>query len=416
MRAESVMARRDWAIASAWLSRAGICDTNSARTAFLKARVARKQGMLEKVGKLLNQASSLGYPSGILQREALLAKAQSGRLQDVERRLPDMLTSPGDDGAEICEAFANGLISNYRFADARHLINGWMKDFPDDPQPHLMVGRVMEHGGNEEGAAVEYRQALKLSPCFAPAAYNLGRVLMSQQKWSEALEAYEHCATCLQSPQPAILGRARCLRELGRFDEARRVLEPAWNGPSEEITQAFCDLGETREAAGSLIAAELGAIELAASRPEPALKWLETALAANPRDWKTRYQLGLSLERLGRKAEAEIQFQRVRTAKAALSEIERLLDDLRSSPDDAEARFRVGQALLEHVSESQGLVWLNSVLYYVPRHRGAHSLLSKVFSQKAQAEPDFAGLAEFHLRHAGRSPRDSGIDDASSPR
>jgi tetratricopeptide (TPR) repeat protein len=403
MRAETAMAARNWEAARRWLARAAVFDTHSARTEFLLGRVARKQGQLDRASKLLDRALELGYPRGEIDREVVFSKAQSGRLQEVESELLALLNSSTADGAEIYEAYANGCVLNYQFRDARVIIDGWTKDFPEDPQPHLLLGRILEHGGNHSGAADEYRRALQLGPAYAPAAYNLGRALMSLQKWDEALDTYGRCAALLTCPQPARLGMARCLRELGRIAEAKSVLESALDGSPDAVTQTFTDLGEPRDSAAGLIPAELGQLELADNHPQNAVKWLEAALEANPKDWKTRYQFGLALERLGQKSDAEEQFRRVRTAKADLAGIERSFDDLQAHPDDVEARYNVGRVLLAHVSENQGLVWLNSVLYYDPKHQATHALLAEVFADKARRDPKFAQLSEYHRRQIHES-------------
>ena len=104
---------------------------------FTLARAFRRQGQLDKVRESLEHAAKLGVPPDRIRREEWLALAQAGQMKEAQPHLSELLINPGDDGPDICEAYANGFFLTYRLDAAEQILDAWEKDFPQDPQPHV---------------------------------------------------------------------------------------------------------------------------------------------------------------------------------------------------------------------------------------------------------------------------------------
>jgi tetratricopeptide (TPR) repeat protein len=283
------------------------------------------------------------------------------------------------------------------------VLDVWQADFPRDPLPHLLRGRVYEHLGNWGLAEKEYLAALAQEPKHAATAYNLARLYLSQNKPEKALEYYRLCDAATHGGAPARIGIAHCLRLLEQPEEARALLEAVLSEDSAQRELQFRAVGEPAEAAHTAAEAQLGQLELVARNYAEAVRWLEPAVTANPRDWKVRYALATALRSLGRTAEADAHLARVQEIKAALKTLDTGLDALQGDPANVEVRYQIGMVFLKHLSENQGLVWLHSVLTYDPRHAATHRALAEYYGAKAAENPQFAALAQEH-RHLAEEP------------
>lgn len=84
--------------------------------------------------------------------------------------------------------FDNKYVAQMRFYDA-------IKQYPDEPKAHYVYGNFLfnffsDEPGGLDLAEVELRSAIKLDPNYAPAYYDLGRVLMAKGSTVEAEEAF----------------------------------------------------------------------------------------------------------------------------------------------------------------------------------------------------------------------------------
>ena len=61
---------------------------------------------------------------------------------------------------------------------------------PDDEDAHLKRGVDLGAQGNLDGAAAEFRSAIRIKPDYADAHHNLGLVMQTQGKLQEASDAY----------------------------------------------------------------------------------------------------------------------------------------------------------------------------------------------------------------------------------
>lgn len=413
-RARVNLASREPERALDWLRFGARLDPTDGETLFLRARANRKLGRMDKVRDLLAAAWKAGYDPRRIDREQWFAAAQTGSVKDLERHLSQLFVESGDDVAEACEAYVNGCILNYRFDEARTILGLWESDFPRDPLPHFMRARVLEHLNQWDEAEAEYHRTLELQPRHAAAAYGLARLAMMNKKTEEALQYYRQCESDSQHKGPAQVGIAHCLRLLNRPREARVILQDVLTRPTDELETAFRQVGEPAERAHTAAQVELGLLELAEKNYEQAVEWLRPAVAADPFNWRSRYELAMALRGLGRRSEAEAEFARVNQTKAALDRLDDAMDDLRADPKSADLRFTIGEIFLKHISENQGLVWLQGALYFDPTHAPTHRLLAEYYERNADQDPRFAAAARQHRQLAEKGSRQSEPVDAAA--
>jgi tetratricopeptide (TPR) repeat protein len=99
---------------------------------------------------------------------------------------------------------------------------------PRSAQAHYNLGRAIEDTGDLAGAAREYRAAIEAEPENArDARYNLGTILLRQERPVEALAVLEEGARHHPEDAGIHLNRGQALGILGRYSEARSAYELA---------------------------------------------------------------------------------------------------------------------------------------------------------------------------------------------
>ena len=83
------------------------------------------------------------------------------------------------------------------FEDCLKEIRQAMADYPDAPQPHNLLGIVLEKQGNHTGAMRHFRAAWALDPTYLPAEENLKTYATF---YSRGRSAYDESDCCPQDP------------------------------------------------------------------------------------------------------------------------------------------------------------------------------------------------------------------------
>ncbi len=231
-----------------------------------------------------------------------------------------------------------------RFEEAAALFGTAVRAEPTSVRARVNLGAALARTGDLEGAVEQLVAALELAPGHAAASFNLGSLLLEAGRPGEAvghlhnalrdqpedaegrlllaralaesgedeasLEHYQRAAALDPGSEAAVLGGAAALVRLGRFGQARSVLEAGHRRLPEDVAVAFAlgrilaacpDLGlrdgaralglavEVYEAAPTPRHAQLVAQALAEfGRCEEAVSWqrqvVEAALAAGEPD------------------------------------------------------------------------------------------------------------------------------------
>lgn len=358
--------------AETWLSRAALLGRKNPRTTLLQARLDRKRGRFPEMFTRLRAAAAEGCPRSLVAAEQLLAELQSGGLRPVDPRVAALFIKGEVDADEASEAYVLGCLRNYEFEPALTLLSSWEGDYPKDPRPNFLRGRILEYQRSEEKARRDYAAASeKAGGVFAPAEYALARLALEDQDDQGALEFFRRCRKGLDVPAAATLGEAAALRRLGRPAEAEALLSGREFQDRADLPQQLVELGDPVERAAAAYEAEQGRVAAALEKFAEAERWLAEALETNPRDWKLRNVYATVLSREGKAQQAAAEFEKVAVAEKAVASCDELLERLKKNPADVEARYELGRIFREHISEGQGEAWLRSVLQYDPSHAAA---------------------------------------------
>lgn len=370
--------------AIAWLTKAAQLSEADAELEFLLARTYRLQGDLNQVRTHLERAWKLGYPVQKLEREQILAKAQSGQLGSTEPALSAMLVDPRGDTTDICEAFVVGYIRNYRLPQAEQLLAAWLADSPQQPRALLLRAKMQIDLQNWNAAEGDLRRVLSSVPEHAEAADILAGVLLKQKQAEAALKVLPIAIKDSRTRLSARLREIECHRIKGEGNVARNLLTSILNEFPDNV-QALLELGT--------IDSDVGKFELAVVP-------LKRAQVLAPNSPEVRYALAIALRGSGHEDEAKEHFDFVIRAREAVAEVMNLRSTVEQRPRDAELRYRIGKTLLDYGQEARGVVWLQSALDVNSALIPAHERLADYYESRAKESDEFAKLAIEHRKLA----------------
>lgn len=374
------------------------CDT--AETAFWDARLRRKLLRVDEVAPLLATAGDLGFDKERIRRELLLLQSQAGQIRSIVDQMNRLVQDPGNDGAEVCEAYVNGALIAGSPKTAELIIPVWKADFPNDPQPFYANARLLEYNAQTDMAETELLAAIRIDNNHWPALYSLGRMYLSQNKVQESLKYFQMASKMRDNAAP-LYQTARCLRSLAKPDEAREILVDLLKLPEDSIRKSFARVGEPLH--GRPIELELGTVESTLRNFDDAVRWLDIVLESDPGNLDARYARAVALRTLGRVEEADSDFAEVQRVRTLLLEVDRLVDEISQAPNQLhlDKRCRIGELFIKHEDARRGEFWLRETLNLDPNYAPAHRLLAEYYSERAESDPAYTQLAEQHQNAAG---------------
>ncbi len=363
--ARSALKARDSEGALIALEKAAKIAPNSGEVQFVMARAYRLQGRLEDVRACLERAHKVQFSKTLISREEWLAMAQAGQMAQAEPHLVELLLDPGDDGAEICEAYANGYLLAYRFADAFRVVDAWQKEFPNDPQPHVFRGLVANKSSAWTEAAEHFQKAFELDSKRTDIQLKLADALLALRKTDEAASHFRQLTkTCPNSPEVQT-GLGRTLVEQGHLGEARELFSRVLKTYPNDYDAVLA----------------LGELELNNNHLEPALTLLQQALKLNPDDPEVRNALAGALQRAGRTTEARTHFEFVANAQEVNLKMQALRERITANAKDLDARFALAELLLGNGNQTDRITWLRSIVEIDPKYQRAHAALAEHYEK-----------------------------------
>lgn len=175
-----------------------------------------------------------------------------------------------------------------------------LEKYPADFSAHFNLGALLLSAGKPSEAVLFFQDALRAEPS-QPAALNaLGSALMAQGKETEARPYFERCLQAEPGYSMARYNLANSLADAGRFEEAvqdfRRAAAEMPNDKVvlEHYSAALDALAESQVAGGQF---------------ESAAITLKEALRLQPRDSALHNRRGAILLRMGRRDEARGEFE-----------------------------------------------------------------------------------------------------------
>ncbi len=362
-----------------WLEWAQWCAPDRAEVAFYLARANRRLQRFDAVRQYLSKADVLGYDIGQLEREQWLALAQTSQFSEMDDHWSELFLDAADDGPELSNAYVTWCLSRLNLQDGLRVISAWEADFPADPQPHFMRGRVNEVMLRWAEAVEEYQVALALDDTRNDVRFRLGNALMHLLKNDAAVRELRACLAVDPLHADATVALSKCLFKLDDESASRQLLQ--------ELVQRHPTHVPALHA--------LGDLELTASNYQAAENALSRAVAIKPEDQTIRYALTKALQRLGRKEEAREHLQFVQEATKPLLRLANLTADLVEDPNNIELRSEIAQITWKYKSHEEGAQWFHSLLDLAPGHAATHLALAEHYTLKGDQEQ-----VDFHRRLA----------------
>lgn len=278
-----------------------------------------------------------------------------------------------------------------------------LKRRADDPALWEQLGEIKQALGDYAGAVAAARYSLDLVPSNADCWLLCGILLAQQEKYDDAVAAFERVIALDPEAVWARHNLALCLEKLGRRDQAiaefKRTLNrrPKYGTGWLALGQLYEEMGRTNDADhcyavalinrvnqpddlatlarfcfsrrwfGLAVTNFAAAIELSPSDPglrmeagracaafgrhDEAARQYAAAVALDPGQAQPHLQLGVELGRLRHPAPAEQEFR----------------EALRLDPDSTEARVNLGIALYEQEKADEALAEFDEVLQRNPR-------------------------------------------------
>jgi predicted Zn-dependent protease len=345
---------------------------------FLLARVARRTGDTKEADEQLRLAKRLGGVPEEIQLERLLQDVQRGYMGAMEKQLLAYTEKGHPDTLEILDAMAHGYLVTFRLTQARDVLDRLLALQPENAPAWVLRGKAMYHMRGYAEAASNYARAVALAPEDADARLLLAECLLENAQPDQALTHFDELSqaaapTATRDELAVPLGRARCLLELGRTEEAHAALERL-----------------SRSAPANFhVLALRGKLALRELDPKGAEPWLRKAVELEPGDRDSVYSLALCLQQQqnkDKKSEAARWFKQVKLIESEQTRLADTTAQILAAPYDPAPRLKAGQIFLTLGNEKEGLRWLYSALQQDPGHRPTHQVMRDYFRSKGQPE------------------------------
>ncbi len=286
-------------------------------------------------------------------------------------------------------ALALGLTGEQKRAESELRIVVQQK--PDYFAAYNALGLVLQSQGNLDGAAEQFKVALRIDPHSPLAAFNLARVFHAQKKYTA--EVYYLRQALTSSPHKELEFRARLAlgavqEEMGHADEAvaelRKLVaefpdsaEAHFNlgnayGRNLRLNEAKIEYEQTLRLDASHVAARLSLAKALIETGEDtaAIPIVQDYIRRAPGDYEGHLVLGQAYRRQGD------------LAKAA----EHLGRAVELQPDSYEARYNLGTVLAGAGDTNAATRELEAAEKLNPRAPEAHYELSRIYARQGQLQ------------------------------
>jgi putative PEP-CTERM system TPR-repeat lipoprotein len=306
---------------------------------------------------------------------------QQKRFGEAAKEFEEVLRlNPGDDEARL--SYVKALTAIVQFERAAPIIRDYLKHHPHDFEALYFDG-ITERGlANYADAEKVLRQAVAQNPNHAEARYHLGFVLTRQGKLAEARVQLEKALELDPHSGEARFQLASVLRDLGQQDQARAELKVFQEKKAEDVRQDVA--GVTANQANQ---------NLQSGDAQKAVTLYREAIANDPGNAHTYYDLALALDRLGDYAGEREALEKAVTLDAKLAPVHNqlgFLDLQANQAANAENQFKTAISLDPQYAEAQNNL---GVLYGQLGKAGeAEQLFRKATENNPQYAQAFANL------------------------
>jgi tetratricopeptide (TPR) repeat protein len=336
-----------------------------AETHLLLARACRRADDLDGWREHLHAAEVLQWPAADIDRERVLAAAQTGDLRRAEREL-DPWGGTGDDWPLAAEALLKGYLVTYRLDDLLAGAQTWIDRRPDDWVPYYHRGEAYLYARLLARAADDFRRVLERNPGHPLARLRLAGALMVDGQFEDARKEFEAYLTGHPGHPEALAGLANCQFSLSQPAAARATLDRLFAVSPDDP-------------AGCYLRAQLDL----QTDPRSALEWLARAERRAPRETDVTNALIRVLTQLGRLDDAACYQHRLEDLRAEFLALDEARRAVRHDPDNPALRFDAGERCMRLGRVQEAMNWFNSALAINPGHAAARSALADLTERPA---------------------------------
>lgn len=182
-----------------------------------------------------------------------------------------------------------------RLDDALAVFDKAIQLKPDDAELWKHMGGVLLALDRGAEALLSYQHALTIDPSHHEAAFQSGLLLHQQQRYEEAAQAFTICLTQRPGDLQSLQMRARCFRELKRYD----------------AYLADCERAHALAPAEAMVCNNLGDAFVCLGRSAEALPWFDQALSLRPNFVEVLLNKGFALLQLLRFEDAAAVYRQI---------------------------------------------------------------------------------------------------------
>jgi tetratricopeptide (TPR) repeat protein len=348
---------------------------SDAEALLLVAEAKRRAGDPEAAEYHLNEFDRRQGQTPASSLERVLLLAERGGFGNKEFWLRARLEKGDADPIVLLEALTRNYQSVGRLDDALLCLGDLLKERPFHPRALVWRAQIWLRLGKWDDAVEDARRAVEVRPDSLEARLIWAQANEHVGQAEKAVREYGWLYERGQKSPDVVLGLGRCWQDLGRFAEARQVLD------------AF--LAEQPERADVLV--ERGRLALREGGTTPAEPYFRRAVVADPNDLDANRFLLRCLEETGGNAEESALVDgRLRQLEIRDGRIAQLRSEVLAAPNETEPRYRIGMLLLESGRE-EGLEWLASVLNLDPRREPARAALAAYYQRTGRGPGEGGG-------------------------
>jgi putative PEP-CTERM system TPR-repeat lipoprotein len=345
---------------------------DDAQALFLLGRIQLSWRRYARASELLEQAARQGAGGAL----AALGFSRLGR-GDEARGMADLSASfeRSPEDLVVASALANLLARRGKAQEAVAVAERASRALAGNPVALNLLGGMRQAAGDLAGARLEFEEALRRDPGFAPARLNLARVDVAQGRFDAARATYAEMLRKNRRDAVAMHESALLEQRAGNLPEAQRWLEKAVAERPESL-----DFGLALVRLHAVAGARASALDVA-----------KATSARHPGN-------GAALAAL---AEAQIEAGEERAARQTLAEMTRLADF------DARRLLHVG-ALQMRAGNPVGAAYAaRKILQASPGHEAAMVLEADAMAADPEVEPRALEATVAALRAAHPSSADA---------
>lgn len=281
---------------------------------------------------------------------------------------------PRDDENRISYVKALCVVAD--FPAAKPVIDEYVDRKPNDAEALKLKGIVYRGLGKYAEAEPILSRAVSLNPNSYDSRYNLGFVLVKLGKPREAREQLEKALQLNPDSSEARFQLTTVLRTLGEGEKANEELRSFEHQKEETVNEDIASV-KANQANESMRTGD----------PQHAVDLYREAIADDPKNARTYYNLALALDRLGDTQAEREALEKAATLNASLSAVHNQLGflNLQSGRDtEAEEQFKLAISLDPQYSEAQNNL---GVLY---GRQGKVKDAEQLFREATENNPQYA--------------------------